>query len=139
MAQIIIDTKDQPTEVERTILSAWLGGAHEATEPAPAAKPSTRASRNKSKPTPEPTPEPTEEPTPEPTPEPEEDLLGEEEKVEEVATATIDDAIKAATAALSAGRATQVKKALGDLGAKKVADLKGAKIAQFISALDSED
>lgn len=82
-------------------------------KPAPKAKPAAAKPAPKAKPA---AAEP-EEPTPGSTPK---------------------DAISRATKLVSAGKTARVKAVLSELGAKKVSDLKGAKIAQFIE-LTEED
>lgn len=71
---------------------------------------------------------PAEEPTPEAT----------EPSAEAAAGATPKDAISRATKLVSAGKTARVKAVLSELGAKKVSDLKGKKIAEFIQ-LTEED
>lgn len=67
-------------------------------------------------------------PPQEPDDEPDEDLLGGDEY-------TMQDAVDRATELISAGKQPVIKKALADLGAKRVADLKGDQIREFIEAL----
>lgn len=69
--------------------------------------------------------------TPEPAEEAEEDLVG------GGPTYTLEDAVAAATKLVSAGKAAEVKAALGTVGAKRVSDLKGESITTFMQALEA--
>lgn len=51
--------------------------------------------------------------------------------------ATMEAAVKAATDLVSQGKAAQVKTALAGVGAKRVSELKGKAIAEFLEALDA--
>jgi hypothetical protein len=66
---------------------------------------------------------------------PEPDPVVEEEAPAEDGGATMDDAVKLATELVSAGKAAEVKAALTDLGAKRVSELSGGAIGEFISRL----
>jgi len=66
---------------------------------------------------------------PEPEPEPEEeDVLG-------AGVPTLDDAIALATKLVAAGKTSDVKAALAELDCKRVGELKGSQIGQFLEAL----
>ena len=67
----------------------------------------------------------------EPTPADESD----EDFSAEPAAATLADAVATATTAIQAGKSAVVKAALKSVGATRVSDLKGDKIAGFIAAL----
>lgn len=79
-----------------------------------------------------------EEAAPEATPENAPTPEATEPSAEEAAGATPKDAISRATKLVSAGKTARVKAVLSELGAKKVSDLKGKKIAEFIQ-LTEED
>lgn len=49
---------------------------------------------------------------------------------------SLDDAVKLATSLVSDGRAADVKTALKNAGAKRVSELKGAAIGQFVEELE---
>lgn len=49
--------------------------------------------------------------------------------------ATLEDAVAIATNLVSNGEAAKVKAALSELGAKRVSELSGSKIAEFVAAL----
>jgi hypothetical protein len=66
---------------------------------------------------------------------PEPDPVVEEEALAEDGGVTMDDAVKLAIELVSAGKANDVKAALTDLGAKRVSELSGGAIGEFISRL----
>lgn len=79
-----------------------------------------------------------EETAPKPEPEPEPEVVQDEgPKPEPEAEDTHDlkEAVKLATKLVSEGRAKDVKTALGEVGAKKVSELSGDQISDFIKAL----
>lgn len=63
-----------------------------------------------------------------------EDLLG--AAPAKAKAATLEEAVAAATDLVSNGEQARVKEALSSLGAKRVSELKGAKIGQFLAALE---
>lgn len=75
-----------------------------------------------------PEPETEEEPEEEPEAEADEDLVGGDGP-------TMEDAVAAATKLVSSGQAAKVKAALGEVGAKKVSEVKAEDLATFVNAL----
>lgn len=125
-----------------TALAALLNDTFDTERNAVAVKPEKDGSaKAKAKPAKKqkdaPAPAAKEEPAPEPTPEPipEEDGKDEQEDVTEV---TMDTAVEVATALIGDGRQKDVKDALKELGARRVSELKGDKIAAFVKALQDD-
>lgn len=160
---ITINTAEPLSEADRRILQAFLG--QPATLPAPTvhsaaiseklqakaaeaveagettqapalAAPAKARRKPAAKPAPEPEPEP--EPEDDETPAPEEPEADEPKDDEEDlvgAAPTLDAAVARATTLVSEGRAAEVKAALAEIGAKRVSELSGKAIAQFLNAV----
>lgn len=132
--QIIIHDTNELSELDLRVLRA-LVGAEAAEAPvsgaktAPAAEPKAAPAKpaQKAAKKPEPEPEPEEEPEDEP------EVAEESEDGDEAPT--LKDAVALATKLVSDGKAPQVKKALTDLGAKRVSELKESDVPAFIAAL----
>jgi hypothetical protein len=125
--QITINTAEPLSDVDVAVLRTLLGenaetpvSAPVAAKAAPAAK---KAAPKAEKAAPE--PEPEDEPEAD---EPEEDLVGDDGP-------TMEDAVALATKLVSSGQAAKVKAALGEVGAKKVSEIKAGDIATFVNAL----
>lgn len=126
--QIIFDT-DNLTDADRRVLAALVGDEiteTPASAPEPAPKRAPRKTATAKAPEPEPTPEP--ETAEEPEPEEDEDLVG-------TVAPTMQDALDAAGALVSEGKAPQVKAALAKAKAKKVSELTAESIPVFLDAL----
>ena len=106
-------------------MEAFLWGESVATEPGswtvergePATPAPKKAAPKKTAPAPEPEPE-------------------EAEETEETG-ATLEDAVKAATALVTSGKPNKVKAALTAVGVDKVSSLKGSEIQGFLDALEA--
>lgn len=159
---ITINTAEPLSEADRRILQAFLG--QPATLPAPTvhsaaiseklqakaaeavetgettqapalAAPAKARRKPAAKPAPEPEPEPEDDETPAPE-EPEADEPKDDEEEDLVGAApTLDAAVARATTLVSEGRAAEVKAALAEIGAKRVSELSGKAIAQFLNAV----
>jgi hypothetical protein len=68
-------------------------------------------------------------------PEPEDEAPVEDDEPEETGDATLESAVKRATELIGDGRGKEVREVLNSIGVKRVAELKGAKIQQFLDAL----
>lgn len=120
--QITIDTTTL-TDADRAFLLGLLGegtvsAPEKASTPAPKAT-APAAKKAASKPAPKPAPEPEDEDTDEPD-----------------NSATLADAVKAATALVSAGKAATVKAALKAVGAARVSEVDEDKVSEFLELLD---
>lgn len=125
---------DSTTEADNPVLrvlfpSSFVPG-EDPTTPTPEPVKATRTRTPKPV---EPAPAPTPEPTPEPEEEPEDD--GADLLAPEPEGATMKDAVALATKLVNGGKSADVKAALTTLGAKRVSELAGAKIAAFVEAL----
>lgn len=159
---ITINTAEPLSEADRRILQAFLG--QPATLPAPTvhsaaiseklqakaaeaveagettqapalAAPAKARRKPAAKPAPEPEPESEDDETPAPE-EPEADEPKDDEEEDLVGAApTLDAAVARATTLVSEGRAAEVKAALAEIGAKRVSELSGKAIAQFLNAV----
>lgn len=158
---ITINTAEPLSEADRRILQAFLG--QPATLPAPTvhsaaiseklqakateaveagettqapalAAPAKARRKPAAKPAPEPEPEPEDDETPAPE-EPEADEPKDDEEDLVGAAPTLDAAVARATTLVSEGRAAEVKAALAEIGAKRVSELSGKAIAQFLNAV----
>lgn len=83
------------------------------------------------KPAPKPTAKP--KPAPKPAPEPEPDEDGDDEGAAEY---SLDDAVQVATKLVSKGKSSDVKAALTKLGVRRVSELKGGQIGEFIGSFE---
>lgn len=120
--EIHSDERNSLTDFERGILNALSGlnvGGVEVKQ------------EGKKVETPKVVTKPTVAPVAETLPEPE------EETTPPAGEATMAAAVKAATDLVSQGKAAQVKTALAGVGAKRVSELKGKAIAEFLEALDA--
>lgn len=81
-------------------------------------------------------PKKAEKPEPEPEEDDSEDAVDEEISGDD-GPKTMEDAIAAATAKISDGKQAEVKAALKEVGARRVSELKGDKIATFLEALNN--
>lgn len=115
---INIDTTQELSELDLRVLRA-LAGEEAVSKPKTAAAPTPKA---KAAPAPEKAAPKAEEPE-------EEEAAADEDAV------TLDDAVAIATKLVSSGEAAKVKAALSELGAKRVSELSGDKIAKFVTAL----
>lgn len=117
--EIVISDTNELTELDIRVLAVLTGSTPAATpvKAAPKAKLEKAATA----------PAPAVEAAPEPEAAPEE--AADED------SATLADAVAIATKLVSSGEAAKVKAALSDLGAKRVSELSGSKIASFVSAL----
>lgn len=127
------NTAEPLTEQDRALLKALLGeetGSTPVSAPAAAApaKAAKKAAPKAEKAAPAPEPEPEDEPEADAEPEADEDLVGDDGP-------TMEDAVALATKLVSSGQAAKVKAALGEVGAKKVSEIKAGDIATFVNAL----
>ena len=135
---ITINTAEEISDLDRSILSMLLGGelvvaeADVAVEPkkAPAKKAPAKKAGPKPEPEPEPEPEPmAEEPVEEPV---EEDVDDAEEQSDEDLLAL---AVKKATEMVGGGEAAKVREALDAAGASRVRELNKDNVREFFKAL----
>jgi hypothetical protein len=126
--QITINTAEPLSDVDVAVLRTLLGESAETPVSAPVAAKAAPAAK-KAAPKAEkaaPAPEPEEEPEAEA----DEDLVGGDDDAP-----TMEDAVALATKLVSSGQAAKVKAALGEVGAKKVSEIKAGDIATFVNAL----
>lgn len=125
--QITINTAEPLSDVDVAVLRTLLGESAEVPVSAPAAAAPAKAAKKAAPKAEKSAPEP--EPEEEPEAEADEDLVGGDD------APTMEDAVALATKLVSSGQAAKVKAALGEVGAKKVSEIKAGDIATFVNAL----
>lgn len=126
--QITINTAEPLSDVDVAVLRTLLGENAETPVSAPAAPAAPKAAKKAAPKAEKAAPEPEPEPEDEPEAEADEDLVGDD-------SPTMEDAVALATKLVSSGQAAKVKAALGEVGAKKVSEIKSGDIATFVNAL----
>jgi len=127
---ITINTAEELSDLDKSILRTLLG--HSAPSSAPAtvaeaeAKPEKPAPAKKKKVATKPAPEPELE---------EEEEEEEEEEATNDGAPSMEDAVSLATKLVNGGRASDVKAALAEAGCKRVSELDESDIASFVEAL----
>lgn len=125
------NTNEPLSDHDKAILLALAGAesapapAAKASAPAPAAKASKAAPKAEKK----------AEPEPEDTAEDEVEETAPEPDTEASDDVTLEQAVALATKMVSAGKAADVKKALGAVGAKKVSEIPEGKVGEFVALL----
>lgn len=138
---ISIPTDKPLSDQDRAILTALLnyqGGSPETPAVAESSEPEEPTEAPEEKPVKKvkkAEPEPAKKPEPEPADKDDESETAADEDEAAGDEPTLDDAVALATKLMSGGKAADVKAALGTVGAKRVSELKGSKIAAFIEAL----